>query len=214
MKPGQMPVVVYVEGGGDTELLRGALREAFSAYFGRTHLGNKRRPRMVASGSRQNAFDDFRTAKSQGKPALLLVDSEDAVDAQCQLPVARPDQSKPWAHLANRDSWNKPSHATESDCHLMTQCMESWLVCDWETVKRYFGQGFASKHGPKGGIEAISKADVLELLKNASKRSKTKGEYQKGRDSFKLLAEIDPAMVCAASPWAKRFVDELGRRKS
>jgi hypothetical protein len=41
---------------------------------------------------------------------------------------------------------------------------------------------------------------------------KTKAEYGKGEHAFKLLASIDPAKVMAASPWARRFVDELKKK--
>lgn len=213
MKSAAAPVVVFVEGGGNTELSRRALHEAFSAFLEKTALGIKRRPKMVASGSRTNAFDDFKIAKAQGKQALLLVDSEDPVRLESQTPANQPEQWRPWAHLMDRDAWERPDRAADSDCHLMTQCMESWLIADWTALQQYFGQGFLAKQRPKGMIEAIPKEAVLATLEKATKDCKTKGAYQKGRDSFKLLARIDPELVCAASPWAKRLVDELGRRK-
>jgi len=46
-------------------------------------------------------------------------------------------------------------------------------------------------------------------LQEATKNCKAKSAYGKSEHSFKLLAQVSPATVMAASPWAKRFVDEL-----
>ena len=38
---------------------------------------------------------------------------------------------------------------------------------------------------------------------------KTGSPYEKSEHSFVILSRIDPEKVIAASPWAKRFIDEL-----
>ena len=57
-------------------------------------------------------------------------------------------------------------------------------------------------------VEEVAKGDVLEGLRNATRRC-TKGEYGKGRHSFDILEQTDPAKVFDASPHAKRLIDTL-----
>lgn len=207
-------VFVYAEGGGSgagSSALQGEFRQALAAFFSKTVLGNTRRPRVVVCGGREQAFDMFNTAISQGKNALLLVDSEAVVNSSFTPSLTVSGQ--PWAHLQLQAGWNKPGVATDNDCHLMTQCMESWLLADWPAVQTFFGQGFVSSVLPAGSVESIPKTSVYATLQRATKDCKTKSSYGKGSHSFKLLALIDPAKVIAASPWAKRLIDELAKRK-
>ena len=95
----------------------------------------------------------------------------------------------------------------------MTQCMESWFLTDWQTIQKFYGQGFNQSTLPTGPVEAIAKLDVYAALQRATLTCKTKVTYSKGTHSFKLLSLIDPAKVMAASPWANRFIDELAKRK-
>lgn len=159
-------------------------------------------PRIIACGSRKNAYDDFCIAVKNGENALLLVDSETAVLAG--------HWDKPWQHLSSRqgDQWEKPANAQDKHCHLMVECMEAWLVADRETLQAFYGQGFSANALPKrANTEAISKQQLYASLENATRATKTKGKYGKGEHSFKLLAVVDANKVLAASPWAQRFVD-------
>lgn len=207
-------VVVYAEGassGPNSVRSQIEYRQAFSNFFAKTVLGKTHRPRLVPCGGRGKAFEAFRTAISQGTNALLLVDSEDPVHPAHASP---PEGNwEPWTHLKQRDNWEKPKNATDDDCHLMVQCMESWFLADWPAVKSFFGHGFAASGLPKGTVESILKDDVYNTLQKATQNCKTKAPYGKGLHSFKLLALIDPTKVMAASPWAKRFIDELAKRK-
>lgn len=207
-------VFVYAEGGGsgaNSAALQAEFRQALSAFFSKTRLGMTRRPRVVICGGRDQALDMFSTAVAQGKKALLLVDSEAPVSsAHTALPGKN---GQPWAHLQARDGWQKPVGATDEDCHLMTQCMESWFLADWQTIQKFYGQGFNQSILPTGPVEAIAKLDVYAALQRATHTCKTKVAYSKGTHSFKLLSLIDPAKVMAASPWANRFIDELAKRK-
>lgn len=207
-------VFVYAEGGGsgaNSAALQAEFRQALAAFFSKTILGVTRRPRVVICGGRNQALDMFSTAVAQGKNALLLVDSEDAVSSAHAPP---PNGNwQPWAHLQARDGWQKPATATDDDCHLMTQCMESWFLADWPAVQAFFGQGFNQSTLPTGPVEAIAKPDVYAALQRATLVCKTKVAYGKGAHSFKLLSLIDPAKVMAASPWANRLIDELAKRK-
>ncbi len=195
---------LFIEGGGDSESLRAACRSGFTDFLKKAGLAG-RMPKIIPSGSRRKTYDDFCTAIENNQKAFLLVDSEDLVDAQ--------HQNKPWQHLAARpgDLWAQPTGATDEQCHLMVVCMESWFLADREKLATFFGQGFQASAlpAPTRAIESITKQQVYDALSRATAQCKTKAQYGKGQHSFKLLALVSPDTVCTASPWAKRFVDEL-----
>lgn len=199
---------LFVEGGGDTNLLRTACRHGFSDFLKKTGLGGHM-PRVMSCGSRQNAYDDFCIALHNGESAMLLVDSE------AQIAATQPPW-QPWLHLLNRqgDQWAQPAGANDNHCHLMVQCMEAWLLADRQTLQTFFGQGFKVNALPAvtNPIEGVAKQEVYQSLANATKECKTKAPYGKGEHSFKLLALIDPAKVTATSGWAKRFIEEMKKQ--
>lgn len=200
---------LYVEGGGETSALRTACREGFSLFI--TKAGVTRRPRIVACGSRRDAYESFCIASRSGEEAMLLVDSEMLVpDVAQQGPQG---QWKPWLHLGERDGdgWSAPPGTSDKDCHLMVQIMESWFLADEDVLKKFFGQGFHQRALPSilNGIEAISKQQVYSALNQATRNCRTKSPYGKGEHSFKLLALVAVEKVIDASPWARRFVDTL-----
>jgi len=206
-------VKLYVEGGGDTNVLKTACRAGFSDFLSKAGLKGKM-PRIVACGSRQNAYDSFCTAINSGEEALLLVDSEAAVTTHCQQGDA--ENWKPWQHLKDRpgDQWDKPGNAGDDDCHLMVQCMESWFLTDRAQLQDFFGQGFNANSLPAEGnqIESVAKSQIYQALSSATQNCKTKSKYGKGEHSFKLLALISSDRVTAASPWAKRFIDAAKKK--
>jgi len=81
--------------------------------------------------------------------------------------------------------------------------MENWLLADRDTLKAFFGQGFAENQLPAAAraIESIDKNTVYEALAKATASCKTKASYGKGEHSFKLLASIDSGKVIDSSPW-------------
>lgn len=197
-----MTAVLYVEGGGNGKALRLECRKGFAQFIARAGLEG-RMPRIVASGSRQNAFNDFCHALRDQRNArvpLLLVDSEGPVAVNTGA----------WAHLLQRDGWNRPDGAAEESAHLMVQCMEAWFLADRESLASFFGQGFNRNALPRRlNIEAIPKNDVLAGLKNATRQYRPKGEYGKAQHSFSILAETDPDHVLNNSPRARMLVDAL-----
>lgn len=194
-------VRIYVEGGGDQRELKTKCRKAFSAFFDKRLAG--RMPRVVASGSRQNAYDNFCAAwtnAEHGDFIVLLVDSEE--------PVA--ETSGSWRHLENRDKWRKPDGATDDHAHMMVQCMEAWFLADKDCLVTFFGPGFNEKALPsRFSIEEIPKKDIEDGLKRATRHCDRKGAYHKGNHSFELLGALNPEKVFAASPQAKRLIDIL-----
>ena len=208
-------VVLYVEGGGSgahSDALQSELRRGFSEFFSKTSLGTHCRPRVVACGGREQAFDRFQTSLAKGENALLLVDSEEPVVSAA---MSGEDSSawRPWLHLKQQTGWSQPDAAKDCDAHLMVQCMESWLLCDPPALAIFYQSGFKSPALPGTGMEAVAKGLVLSALQKATQDCRTKAVYGKGAHSFKLLALIDPNKVCANSPWAARLVAELERRK-
>ena len=130
---------------------------------------------------------------------MLLVDAEEEVTVS----------SSSWDHLRSRDNWRRPAGASNAQCHLMVQVMESWFLADRPALQDFYGQHFRPQVLPGNpNIEQISKQDVLNRLSQASRPTR-KGAYDKGAHSFEILASLDPAKVTAASPHAERFVQAL-----
>ena len=186
-----MTIRIYVEGGfeGSTKT---NCRKAFSTF-----LAKVVRPgsfKVIASGSRAQAFQDFCSALRQ-HPAdynVLLVDSETAVT------------TRSWQHLRERegDNWPRPHGADDDQVHLMVQVMEAWFLADPDALSTYYKQGFLRNSLPRRkNIEMIDKKAVFESLSHASKDTQ-KGTYHKTRHGFDLLELIDPGLVQAASSHA------------
>lgn len=197
-----MIVKVYVEGGGNGRELRARCRKGFASFLEKTNMAG-RMPQVIACGGRQSAYDKFRAALDVGTErefTVLLVDSEDPVAVG----------SGPWLHLRNRDGWKKPVGAIDDNVYLMVQCMEAWFLADRNCLATFFGQGFNANVLPGNqNIEEVAKTDVLDGLKNATRQCRPKGEYDKGRHSFDLVSQIDPARVSAASTHARRLLNTL-----
>ena len=192
-----MSIQLFVEGSGNTRASRAACRTGFRKFIENAGLAGDM-PQIVPSGSRGNAYNDFRTACAAGESAMLLVDAESPVTAQ-----------SPWQHLNQSDGWNAPPGAADHQCHLMVQAMESWFLADVPALQSFYGQGFRPQDLPANPtIENVSKPDVLNGLARAARATK-KGSYKKGSDSFEILGRLDPARVRAASPYADRFINAL-----
>ena len=157
-------------------------------------------PRIIACGGRDIAYDKFKIAHvNQDGTSLLLVDSERPVD-----------QAGPWEHLEGApDEWSRPDGATDDQCHLMVQIMESWFLADRDALEEFYGQGYRENALPQNPrIERIAKQDVLDGLDRAARETSKRG-YNKGSHSFEILAKLDPEKVRNASPHAKRFIEAL-----
>jgi hypothetical protein len=191
---------IYVECGGDQASLKTKCRKGFRLFFEKI-LPEGKMPKIIACGSRKDTYDRFCTAILGYKNTfcILLVDSEG--------PVA--DNANRWFYLKARseDGWNKPDNADEENVHFMVQCMESWFIADKKCLEEFYSQGFILNALPKNpNIEKISKADIYNGLRNATRNTKTKGKYGKGGHSFDILSQIDPVKVCGASNHAEILI--------
>lgn len=191
-----MKVVLCVEGGG-TNVLNARCRKSFSDLIERAGFRG-RMPRIVACGSREDAFDTFRTHHASGQGyTILLVDSE------------TPVESLPWEHLQKHDRWERPAGARDEQAQLMVVCMETWIVADREALQSMFGQGWRSGGLlPVAGLEQRSKQEVQESLKTASQGCPLNRRYEKGRRSFELLGRLDPVKL-RELPHFQRFCEVL-----
>lgn len=199
-------VRLYVEGGGDSSTLKTECRRAFSELLRKAGCAGKM-PRIVACGSRENAYDSFRTSVKNGERALLLVDSESPVDASCMGEL--PSRWRPWRHLAEceGDGWEKPEGTDDIHCHLMVECMENWLLSDSEALKAVFGKNFREDDLPNPrDAERVSKSDAQKRLRQATVNCPG-GPYGKGKHSFKILAQLSSDKLERSCRWAKRFFD-------
>ena len=194
---------LYIEGGGESKDLGARFRQGWSNFFGSAGVGG--RTKIVRGGGRRQTFDLFATAVSgctRGTVPFLLVDSED--------PVA-PGHSV-WQHLLACDDWPRPAGAGNDQAFLMVQVMETWFPADRDALRSYFGARFggsalkaALKTWPN--LEDVPKSVVLEELRHAT--ASCRPRYTKGKVSFELLAQIDPARVEAACPHARALLNEL-----
>ena len=190
---------LYIEGGGEGKDLRSRFRKGWRAFFGAAGVGS--RTKIVRGAGRQQTFKRFVSAVSEprsGTIPLLLVDSEGAVAAGHSV----------WQHLLTRDGWRKPKGAGEDHAFLMVQVMETWFLADRAALRRYFGEGFRDKAVRQWPIlEDVPKSTVLDALESATKTCRK--SYAKGRISFELLGEVDPACVAAACPHAEALLQRL-----
>lgn len=190
---------LYIEGGGEGRDLGARFREGWNKFFNSAGLGGK--TKVVRGGSRRKTFDLFTTATKDNRPdvvPILLVDSEDSVAARNTV----------WQHLSAQDSWRRPSNAGNDQAFLMVQAMETWFLADRNALRKYFGTGFKQnvlRQWPD--LEAVPKSSVFDAIKRATATCTKR--YEKGKISFELLAQIDPACVEAACPHAKALLDRL-----
>src|SRR5215211_9552796 len=116
-------VRVYIEGGGNNNTSRRRVRGGFSSFLNPLReLARQKRLgwNVIVCGPRSEAFEIFKMGSRSHPEAfnVLLVDSE--------APVSRPA----WEHLQRQDGWKRPESAGRSQCHLMVQAVEAWIVAD------------------------------------------------------------------------------------
>ena len=196
-----MSAVVYIEGGGDrNENLERLFRRWWTKFFGAAGLRG-RLPRVVRGGSRNRTIKLFLKAVSApdpGRVPLLLVDSEGPVQEGRSV----------WQHLRAREKQIPPCEASDDRAFLMVQVMETWFLADRAALRQHFGPHFREdslQQWPR--LEGVPKATVIDALRNASKDCPS--PYAKGSVSFQLLEKVNPGLVEAACPHAKRLLDCL-----
>jgi hypothetical protein len=195
-------VRLYVEGGGEGQLLDTLFRQGWTQFFKAAGLAGKM-PSVVRGQGRAQTFDLFATAVAHprnGILPLLLVDSED--------PVA--EGRSVWQHLEARDGWKRPTGAAEDQAFLMVQVMETWFLADRDLLRRYFGGSLRETHLRQWPVlEAVPKPTVFDALAKAT--AGCQKQYAKGKVSYELLGRLSPHQVEAACPHAKALLERLRR---
>jgi Domain of unknown function (DUF4276) len=196
-------VKLYIEGGGEGQLLDTLFREGWRQFFAAAGLAG-RMPGVVRGQGRTQTLDLFATAVAHprgGTLPLLLVDSEDPVEEGRSV----------WQHLEARDGWKQPPGATEDQAFLMVQVMETWFLADRDLLRRYFGSSLRENHLRQWPVlEAVPKPTVFDALARAT--AGCPKSYAKGKVSYELLGQLSPPHVEAACPHAKALLDRLRGR--
>jgi hypothetical protein len=194
---------IYIEGGGDGKNTKALIRQGFSSFLKElVQIAQSKRIKwkIIICGSRNDAFSDFKNALEAHPDAfnVLLVDSE------------APVKNSPWEHLKFRDNWDSPG-VDDTHCHLMVQTMEAWFIADINTLKKFYGQGFRENLISRNqDVEKIDKDSLAQSLKEATRNTKSKGEYQKIQHASELLKHLDTNKVRKASQYCNRLFTTLG----
>ena len=158
-------------------------------------------PKLTASGGRDSAYGDFATAHASASDQdyiAMLVDSEDPVK----------DIHAPWAHLLHREGWRVPPGATDEQVLLMATCMETWIVADGRALSAHYGQCLQMSALPAVyNLESKDTKTVQDSLFHATRNCT--GPYDKGKKSYELLGQINPAAIDPLLPSFKRARDIL-----
>ena len=190
-----MKTTIYIEGGCKRRLnieLRAGFRQLFEKM--------KIKPsKIVACGTRNEAFKDFCLGlKAKSEDAILLIDSEGLIAMDSKV-----------KHLRQNDKWSGIKDMMEDKIFFMVVMMESWFLSDIDALKKFFGNEFDETKIPKqSDFERIDKDTLNEILQKSTQKT-TKGAYDKGKHSFKILALLDGYKVAKHGKYAREFFDYL-----
>jgi len=180
---------LYLEGGAsgaDSKDLQIRCRAGFRKLLEKCAY-KERMPRLFASGSRDDAFDDFKFAlagKGAGDYVALWIDSEDPLT----------DLEATWDHLSRRDNWMQPAGATNDQVLFMTTCMETLIAADRAALTDHYGAKLQrSALPPLVNLENRGRHDVQDKLVHATRNCSNADA--KGRRSFEILAKLTPATL-------------------
>ena len=161
-------------------------------------------PKLVACGSRESAYDRFRTAHENSSTSdyvALLIDSEDPLS----------DIEKTWDHLQRRDGWTRPEGSQDAQVMFMTTCMETWIVADRDALRKRFGQRLQeSSLPPLDNLESRSRQDIQNALTTATRGCPE--PYAKGPQSFGVVGLLNPDAISPRLPSFRRARGLLGAR--
>lgn len=201
-------IALYVEGGGDSEAGKGALRQGFDELLSEQKNAARARRmhwKTVLCGSRNAAFDAFvnATKKKTADVVVLVVDAE--------APVADTTPDGRAAHLATHDGWTM-ADIDAARVHLMTQCMEAWIAADPHQLESFYGKGFKKNALPDRKILDDEPKDALYAALDAATKGTKKGSYRKIRHASELLKRVRADVVgerCTSFRQLTRWLDAV-----
>ena len=181
-----MSARIFLEGGGDSKDGKVRCREGFRKLLQKCGYRG-RMPRLIASGSRKSAYDDFTIEHANAAASDyvgMLIDSEDPVQ----------DIDEAWSHLRDRDNWTTPPGVRNDQVLLMVTCMETWIASDRNTLREHFGQHLNEAALPAlPSIEDRTRQEVLQSLQHATRDCP--GPYTKGPKSYEIVGKLDPDAI-------------------
>jgi hypothetical protein len=193
---------LYIEGGGNKDS-KARLRESFSRFLSEPRLAAYKRSiqlRIVMCGSREEAYRMFEDRLLRHPSALVFL----VVDAE--RPVS---SSSAREHLRTGEERWDLSIATDKQCHLMAQVMESWFLADPTALERFYGKGFAAGQlSKRKNVEEVPKDEVMTAL-DGSTRKTQKGRYHKIQHGPLILESLAPEKVRARAPHCDLLFEEL-----
>ena len=173
-----------------------ALREGFSDFFNELVATLGRAPQFIAGKADPCGVFQLALKAHPGALNILLIDSEG------------PDDGKLFESICQPRGIDDRSRDT---VFWLVECMEAWFLADAGALRRYYGKDFrenAIRGNPN--VEEISKKDVFEALKTATKQT-SKGPYHKTRHAPFLLRLISPVLVKRASAHCRRLFESVPR---
>jgi len=169
-----MEIRIYFEGNK-------ALRSGFDSFFSELKTAAREARSTLELVAAKDGLSAYRKAQRTHPQAwnVLLKDSEQPMTAD-RLQLCRRfgiDQG-----FVDRVFW-------------MVELMESWFLAHPKMLSDYYGVGFAvNSIGERADVERVPKAEVLNLLKRAT-RNTSKGEYSKVTHAPFLLEKLDSNRV-------------------
>ena len=192
-----MKTTIYIEGGRKRQL-NIELRAGFRQLFEKMRI---KPSKIVACGMRGEAFKDFclgLKTKSEDESVILLIDSEGLITVDSKV-----------EHIRQNDKWSGIKDMMKDKIFFMVVMMESWFLSDTQALKNFFGSKFDETKLPKqSDFERIDKDTLNEGLRKSTQKT-TKGVYDKGKHSFKILALLDGDKVAKHGKYAREFFDYL-----
>lgn len=168
------------------------LKVGFDRFFSEVIAAARRQRRQVSMiATNGTPARDFRIAQKKHPDSIniLVLDSDRPLDGT-------ESRRRGLASWDDRVFW-------------MAEVMESWFLADREALKRYYARDFQESALPRNPqVEKISKADVLDGLKEATKNTQ-KREYHKTKHAPAILQMIDRNLVKEKAPQCKRLFDAL-----
>ncbi len=138
-------------------------------------------------------FAQLTTAARNAGSTLEVIAAKDGPSMYRKAARTHP---KAWNILLQDSEGPVPAQHAK-DIFWMVQLMESWFLAHPKILSDYYG--FAvSTLGERADVERVPKAEVLNLLKRATKHT-SKGEYSKVKHAPFLLEKLDSGRVRARS---------------
>jgi hypothetical protein len=133
--------------------------------------------------------------QQSGALRILIIDSEKEVA----------DVTKPWHEIKEE----RPAWADDRNCYLMVQCLETWLLADWATLRAHYDSRSkpcfqAGKVKSWPNLEKVSRKTVQKALEDATAGC---GKPYHHADGNLLIAKVQRNSLMNLSSVSRLFRD-------